>query len=70
VAIDAGRTAEDIDKSLERLEKLALESGLAIGVGTSLPGTIERVAKWAQTLKAKGIVLVPVSAAARVQRPS
>lgn len=67
VHIDATQSPEDIDRKLAKLEKAALEKGLAIGVGTSLPLTIDRVAKWAAKLKSKGIVLVPASAAVSAQ---
>lgn len=69
-AIDAEQSAEDIDYALAKLEAIAQESGLAIGVGSSLPVTLERVAKWAATLKNKGIVLIPVSAAVRARHQS
>lgn len=70
VEIDVSQSPQEIDRALAQLEKTALESGFAIGVGTSLPVTIERLAKWADTLREKGIVLIPVSAAARVQHQS
>ncbi len=59
--IDANQRASDIDASLTKLEALARERGIAVGVGSALPLTIERLARWAKTLEGKGIALVPVS---------
>ena len=39
-------------------------------VATSLPVTIQRIAEWSQTLKDKGLVLIPISAAVHAQRQS
>ncbi len=70
VVIDANQAPQEIDHALAKLEKTALEGGLAIGVGSSLPATIDLVSKWAATLRDKGIVLIPVSAAVRAQHQS
>jgi polysaccharide deacetylase 2 family uncharacterized protein YibQ len=61
--IDATPKASLIDEQLARLESLARSKGLAIGSASSLPITIDRLAAWAKALEAKGIQLVPVSAA-------
>jgi len=61
--IDADQTPEAIDLALGKLEQLARERGFALGVGSGLPVTIERVAEWARTLADKDILLVPASAA-------
>ncbi len=68
VLIDEERNATEIDLALKKLEAIAQEKGFAIGIGTSLPLTIGRVAEWARQLKAKGIELIPVSAAVRSDR--
>lgn len=70
IVIDANQAPQEIDQALAKLEKTALEGGLAIGVGSSLPATVEHVSKWAATLRNKGIVLIPVSAAVRAQHQS
>jgi polysaccharide deacetylase 2 family uncharacterized protein YibQ len=66
VQIDAGNVA----KQLAQLETLAKERGIAIGVAKAKPATVKQLSDWANKLEAKGIVLVPVSAAVRSQRPS
>ena len=68
VLIDDQRNAEEIELALKKLEAIAQEKGFAIGVGTSLPLTIGRVAEWARQLKGKGIELIPISAAVRRDR--
>lgn len=70
VQLDKDKTGEAIDKSLEKLEKIASENGFAIGVGTALPITVERLAAWAAEAEKRGIVLIPVSAAVQARHPS
>ena len=48
-----------------------MQQGAAIGVVSApSPPPIKQLAEWAGKLEAKGIVLVPVSAAVRSQRQS
>jgi hypothetical protein len=58
----------DVAKGLAELEALAKQKGAAIGVASAKPATVKQLAEWASKLEAKGIVLVPVSAAVRAQR--
>ncbi len=58
--LEASRGA--IDTRLSELERIAKESGIAIGIGQPYPVTIERVARWTETLEEKGLVLVPITA--------
>lgn len=69
VQIDA-QSAGDIAKQLAELEAAAMQQGVAIGVASAKPATIKQLAEWAGKLQAKGIVIVPVSAAVRSQRQS
>jgi len=64
VIVDAVPTSSEIDKALVRLETIARERGNATGYASALPVTIERVARWAKALQARGIMLVPISAIA------
>jgi len=61
--IDAVKSQRQIDKALEDLEDAARKDGVALGIGTALPITVERVAQWAEELDERGVDLVPVSAA-------
>jgi uncharacterized protein len=61
--IDAVPSAAEIDRALGRLEKTARERGVAIGVASALPASIERIALWAKAAESHGIQLVPISAA-------
>jgi uncharacterized protein len=61
-AIDGDDSAAAIGEALKRLEALAARQGLAVGVGSGLPGTIKAVAQWAEAARSRGILLVPVSA--------
>jgi polysaccharide deacetylase 2 family uncharacterized protein YibQ len=67
-AIDGTPDAHDIDVALERLEATARKKGSALGLAGSYPVTLERIAAWSAALEARGIVLVPASAVARVKR--
>tara|TARA_R110000824_G_scaffold118960_9_gene271728 strand:+ start:32234 stop:33478 length:1245 start_codon:yes stop_codon:yes gene_type:complete len=63
--IDPVQSADIIDQSFSALELGAKSSGIAIGVASGFPVTVDAVSDWAETLAAKGIALVPVSAAAK-----
>jgi polysaccharide deacetylase 2 family uncharacterized protein YibQ len=63
LAIDAVPTQAEIDRTLIKLETLAKERGIAVGVASALPVSIERIGVWAKTLDARGIMLVPLTTA-------
>lgn len=65
--IDERLTAEDIDRYLGDLEGIANTYGAAVGLGSPYPLTISRILNWAQSLPAKGIKLVPITAVANRQ---
>jgi polysaccharide deacetylase 2 family uncharacterized protein YibQ len=61
--IDAVPISAEIDRTLIKLETLAKERGLAVGVASALPVSIERIAAWIKTLDNRGIMLVPLTTA-------
>jgi uncharacterized protein len=61
--IDAVPTSAEIDRTLVKLETLAKERGLAVGVASALPISIDRLAAWIKTLESRGIMLVPLTTA-------
>jgi uncharacterized protein len=61
--VDAVPTSAEIDRTLVKLETLAKERGLAVGVASALPISIERIAAWTKTLESRGIMLVPLTTA-------
>ena len=61
--IDAVPTSAEIDRALIKLETLAKERGLAVGMASALPISIERLAVWIKTLDSRGIMLVPLTTA-------
>ena len=63
VQIDTIAEDQEIQTGLNRLEELALEQGISLGVASNLPITIRSIREWSRTLKDKGIVLIPISAA-------
>ncbi|WP_439572888.1 divergent polysaccharide deacetylase family protein [Phreatobacter sp.] len=62
ILLDRVPTPADVDAQLARLEERARETGFALGIGSALPVTIDRLARWARTLENRGIILVPVTA--------
>lgn len=68
--IDTLQRADAIDKELANLEGLARDRGIVVAAASALPVSIERIARWARTLEAKGIVIVPISAAGSFRNPS
>jgi polysaccharide deacetylase 2 family uncharacterized protein YibQ len=63
LAIDAVPTSAEIDRALIKLETVARERGLAVGVASALPISIERIGAWIKTLDRSGIMLVPLTTA-------
>ncbi len=70
IVIDARPSWQEIDQSLERLEKIAAEQGFAIGTAGALPISIERIARWAKAAEARGVIVVPISAILARQKQS
>jgi polysaccharide deacetylase 2 family uncharacterized protein YibQ len=64
VVLDAAPTAASIDRALTRLEALARERGVVVGIASAAPAIIERIAQWAKAAETRGIALVPITAAA------
>lgn len=62
IVLDSVPTPANIDRSLSRLEALARERGLAVGMATASPASIDRIALWSKALENRGISLVPVTA--------
>lgn len=56
-----------IDTRLNALEQLAVKRGYAVGIVQATPLSLERLKQWVGTLEGKGIVLVPVSAVAKLR---
>ncbi|KAB1076149.1 divergent polysaccharide deacetylase family protein [Methylobacterium planeticum] len=66
IVLDAVPRADAIDRELARLEAQARASkGIVLASASSLPLTVERIARWARDLEARGLRLVPVSAILR-----
>jgi hypothetical protein len=63
--LDAVATPPEIDRALARLESAARgRGGIAVGTATALPVAIDRIVSWAKDAEARGVVLVPITAAA------
>jgi uncharacterized protein len=70
LAIDAVPTPGDVDRALGRLETLARERGVAVGMASALPVSIERIAKWAKGVEGRGVTLVPITAVSNKAKSS
>jgi polysaccharide deacetylase 2 family uncharacterized protein YibQ len=63
VGIDTVPTPAEIDRALAKLETLAKERGMSVGVASALPISVERIGNWAKQLESRGITLVPLTTA-------
>lgn len=63
VFLDHEETSQAVHGALDKLEREALKKGLAIAIGHPKEETINALRGWLPTLQAKGITLVPISAA-------
>lgn len=70
LTIDVVPTATEIDRALAQLETLARQRGLAVGVASALPISIERIASWIKLLEGRGILLVPLTTAMQKSKSS
>ena len=70
MVLDAVAIPGEIDSALTRLETMARERGVAVGIATALPVSIDRISQWAKAADARGIVLVPISVVANKPKPS
>ena len=61
VVLDAVPTPASIDRALTRLEAVARERGVAVGIAAGVPAAIERIAQWARAAEGRGLVLVPIT---------
>ncbi len=63
LVIDKVRSAAQIGKALDELEQIARSRGLAVGVASAFPTSVAAVSDWVDAAAARGIVVVPASAA-------
>ena len=61
LVLDGNPNWNEIDTALAKLEAIAAERGIAIGIASPLPVSIERIARWAKAAEARGIRVVPLS---------
>ena len=66
VFLDNEITPENVRAQLHKAEEIALRKGYAIAIGHPHPVTVEALAQWAVDLEARGFVLAPLSAIARL----
>jgi uncharacterized protein len=62
ISLDAVPTPMEIDRALGKLEALAKDKGVAIGVANALPVSIDRLSQWTKSAESRGFVLVPITA--------
>ena len=63
IVLDSTASPDAIEAALARLEAIARDKGLAIGVASALPVSVETIGRFARALDSHGIALVPLSAA-------
>lgn len=62
VVVNSAAGPEAVEAALARLEAIARDKGVAIGVANALPPSIAIIGRFARALEARGIALVPLSA--------
>ncbi|QGZ35853.1 divergent polysaccharide deacetylase family protein [Stappia indica] len=62
LVIDDVPRPKDITARLLQLEGTARARGIAVGVASALPVTIEELARWSRDLEERGLQLIPISA--------
>ena len=62
LVIDQVASKGDIVGRLAQLEQIARTRGIAVGVASALPVSIQEIGEWAKTLEPRGITLVPITA--------
>jgi polysaccharide deacetylase 2 family uncharacterized protein YibQ len=70
LTIDTVPTAADIDRALAQLETVARQRGVAVGVASALPISIDRIGSWIKLLEGRGILLVPLTTAMQKSKSS
>ncbi len=70
MVLDSVPTPAEIDHALGRLEMTARERGVAVGMASALPVSIERIAKWAKAAESRGLQIVPITAVASKAKQS
>jgi uncharacterized protein len=61
--IDRVRTQAAIEGELGGLEAIARSRGLAVGIASAFPVSVETIARWVRDAQTRGIVIIPASAA-------
>jgi polysaccharide deacetylase 2 family uncharacterized protein YibQ len=62
-ALDHVRSRAAIESELAELEAIARARGLAIGIASAFPVSVEAIARWARDAQSRGIIIIPASAA-------
>jgi polysaccharide deacetylase 2 family uncharacterized protein YibQ len=70
LTVDTVPTAAEIDRALAQLETLARQRGVAVGVASALPISIDRIGAWTKVLEGRGILLVPLTTAMQKSKSS
>ena len=61
--VDLDRSKSEIERALAELEAIASARGVAVGVASAFPASVAAIAAWAGGAKARGVFIVPASAA-------
>lgn len=63
IVLDSTAQPEALEAALARLEAIARNKGVAIGVANALPSSIAVIGRLARALESRGVSLIPLSAA-------
>ena len=63
IALPKAESPEHVQLVAEIIDEIEAERGMAIGVASALPVSIERISLWTRTLEGRGLMLVPLTTA-------
>lgn len=67
IVLDEEPSIEAIDDALARLEAIAKDHAVAVGIAQAYPVSVDRLSVWASGLAERNVVLAPISALANRQ---
>ena len=63
-------TPDEVERALARLEMSARERGVAVGIASALPVSLEHIGKWAKAAESRGLLLVPITGVVMKEKQS
>src|SRR5262245_19155023 len=69
VTLDGVPTPDEVERALARLEMIARERSVAVGIASAPPVSLEHIGKWAKA-ESRSLLLVPITAVVMKEKQS